>query len=86
MLRTGQAALRGHDLYTGILLEHGNLTPDAKGRRTRCCNIEARNSMPGIRDRLARSSEETSVMEVERRGKSSTCKVVTLQLQRTMMI
>jgi hypothetical protein len=42
--------------------------------------------MPGIRDRLARSSEETSVMEVERRGKSSTSEVVTSQLQRMKMV
>jgi len=58
---------RRHDLNTGFGTERENLAPDAKGNDKWPTQMR-KNTDAGVRGGVARSSEETSVMEVERRG------------------
>jgi len=49
-------------------MERENLFPDAKGQATSGSNREGESTEAGRRDGAARNSEESSVMEQERRG------------------
>ena len=61
------ASFRRHDLYPGLITELGNLSCNAKGNAQRE-QPEGRIPKCRNRDGLIRSSDEVSVMEMERRG------------------
>ena len=67
-LPTGrQPVYRRHDLDSGSCMERGNLFSDAKGNPQAVTTVRE-NTNAGNRDGAARSSDEASVMEVERRS------------------
>jgi hypothetical protein len=67
-LPTGwQPVYRRHDLDLGSCMERGNLFSDAKGNSQAVATVRE-NTDAGNRGGAARSSDEASVMEVERRG------------------
>ena len=67
-LPTGrQPVYRRHDLDSGSCMERGNLLSDAKGNPQAVATVRE-NTDAGSRGGAARSSDEASVMEVERRG------------------
>ena len=67
LLAVRQASFRRHDLYPGLITEPGNLSCNAKGNAQRE-QPGGRIPMGRNRDGLIRSSDEVSVMEMERRG------------------
>jgi hypothetical protein len=67
LLAVRQTSFRRHDLYPGLITELGNLSCNAKGNAQRE-QPEGRIPMSRNRDGLTRSSDEVSVMEMERRG------------------
>jgi hypothetical protein len=67
LLRERQPVYRRHDFSSGFATEHGNLPIDVKGKR-RVANATSANTDATGRGGVARSSVETPVMGVERRG------------------
>ena len=61
------ASFRRHDLYPGLITELGNLPGNAKGNVQR---EQPEGKIPMCRNRggLTRSSDEVSVIGMERRG------------------
>lgn len=62
-----QPVHRRHDLTTGFNTERGNLTQSAKGNQRMATTMSENTNICG-RGGAARSSAETTVMVVERRG------------------
>jgi hypothetical protein len=62
-----QPVYRRHDLITGFDTEQGNLAWDAKGN-PQVAQTTRENTEAHDRGGVTRSSEETSVMDEERRG------------------
>lgn len=60
-------ALRWHELHTGLYAELGNQSSDVKGKIQVGMTYKYESTEDGEWDGMLRSSEETSVMEVERR-------------------
>src|ERR1700682_6200789 len=61
-------ACRRREARSGFAMERENLTGDAKGKGASGSNREAESTDAPERGGLPRSSDETSVMAVERRG------------------
>jgi len=62
-----QPVYRRHDLVTGFNTEQGNLAWDAKGN-PQVVQTMRENTEAHVRGGVTRSSDETSVMDAERRG------------------
>jgi hypothetical protein len=62
-------ACRRREARPGFGMERENLTGDAKGKGTSGSNREAESTDAPERGGLPRSSDEGSVMELERRGR-----------------
>jgi len=61
-------ACRRREARPGFRMERENLFSDAKGQATSGSNREGESTEAGRRDGAARSSDEGSVMELERGG------------------
>ena len=61
-------ACRRREARSGFRMERENLLPDVKGQAASGSNREGESTDAEHRDGVARSSDEGSVMELERRG------------------
>src|ERR1700732_1122825 len=61
-------ACRRREARPGFRMERENLFSDAKGQATRGSNREGESTQAGRRERASGSSDERSVMELERGG------------------
>src|SRR6202035_1141218 len=66
--RERHPACRRREARPGFRMERENLFSDAKGQATSGSNREGERTEAGRRDGAARSSDERSVMELERGG------------------
>jgi hypothetical protein len=68
LLAERHPAYRQHERHTGSYAERGNLSSRCEGSGAKQPHCECLSTDAGHRGRWPRSSEEASVMDVERRG------------------
>ena len=67
LLTMRQASYRRHEFYSGLFMEQGKSTKNVKGKTQVRQTLTRSNTEVLVDGRLIRSSDEGSVMELERR-------------------